>query len=167
MKNLFFILIIFLFGCASPTPFQKANRWGRGYTDQKLDNNKYRISFKGNRLTERETVEAYLLYRAAEICLKDGFSFFTFTSFNTDRMTQLEGISPVLYQNPVAYDFRVPFYLYNSPNLGTRGGTLERTEFEAVAFLAMAKTAPEAKKELYFNASEILQNLKSKIVRPD
>ena len=47
--------------CSSgPTPYQPAAGYDRGYTEQKIENERYRISFKGNSMTERDTVENYL-----------------------------------------------------------------------------------------------------------
>ena len=60
-------LISLLSACVTATPYQPAEPRGFGYSEERLDQNKYRVSFKGNSLTRRETVEDYLLYRAAEL----------------------------------------------------------------------------------------------------
>ena len=73
--------------CASggPTPYQPASANDtRGYSEQKLEDTRYRISFKGNSLTERETVENYMLYRAAELTLQSGYDTFTVANRDTD-----------------------------------------------------------------------------------
>ncbi len=72
--------------CSSgPTPYQPAAGYDRGYSEQKIESERYRISFKGNSLTGRETVENYLLFRAAELTLQSGFDIFTIVSRDTDK----------------------------------------------------------------------------------
>lgn len=60
----------------SPTPFQAADG-GFGYSSQQIEDDRYRVSFAGNSATPRETVENYLLFRAAEITLESGNDYFT------------------------------------------------------------------------------------------
>ncbi len=151
--------------CATATPYQKASYFGMGYKDQKLDNEKFRVSFKGNRLTERDTVETYLIYRAAEITVNEGFDFFTMIQWNTDRYTQHESISPVVYGYYAQNSQMFPYYVYGNPTQ-VRGGTMEHNEFEAVAYINMSKDRPEQKKENYYKASDVLKNLKPQIQFP-
>lgn len=66
---------LILAGCVSPTPYQPRDN-GQGYTEQKLEKDRYRVTFAGNSETPRETVENYLLYRAAEITLREGKDYF-------------------------------------------------------------------------------------------
>jgi len=67
-------------GCAmSSTPYQplqSASRVSGGYSDLRIDETHYRVSFAGNRLTSRERVESYLLFRAAELTLLTGYDYF-------------------------------------------------------------------------------------------
>lgn len=60
-------------GCA--TAYQSSGFTG-GYKDAKLDENTYRVSFQGNGMTSRETVEIYGLYRCAELTVERGFDYF-------------------------------------------------------------------------------------------
>ena len=59
--------------------------YDRGYSEQKIENERYRISFKGNSMTGRETVENYLLFRAAELTLQTGYDTFTIVNRDTDK----------------------------------------------------------------------------------
>lgn len=64
-----------LAACAAPTAYQPAD--GRyGYAQQQIEGNRFRVSFTGNSLTSRQTVENYLLYRAAELTLINGGDHF-------------------------------------------------------------------------------------------
>ncbi|MEI9885397.1 MAG: hypothetical protein WDN08_02670 [Rhizomicrobium sp.] len=81
-------LILGLAACATPTPYQPAqNDTGPGYTDQQLGNNRYRITFTGNSQTQRQTVENYLMLRAAEVTQKAGFTYFAFDDRDTEAKT--------------------------------------------------------------------------------
>ena len=42
-------------GCTQPTPYAPAVD-GKGYKEQQLENDRYRVSFTGNSATPRETV---------------------------------------------------------------------------------------------------------------
>src|SRR3546814_9213446 len=77
--------------CASPTPYQPATGYGfnrTGFSEQRIESNRYMVSFSGNSLTSRETVERYLLFRAAELTVQQGFDHFILVDRNTDRKTR-------------------------------------------------------------------------------
>ena len=65
------VLLGMLAGCAQPTPYQPATE-GYGHSEQQIEDNRYRVSFAGNDLTPADTVQNYLLYRAAELTLGKG-----------------------------------------------------------------------------------------------
>ena len=74
LKNyLLSILCLLLAGCA--TSYQPKSYTG-GYTDTKLDDDKYRVTFSGNQHTSADRVEEYALLRAAELTLEYGYSHF-------------------------------------------------------------------------------------------
>jgi hypothetical protein len=73
-------------GCGQPTPYQPAAD-GYGYSEQQIEENRYRVTFSGNELTPRDAVQNYLLYRAAEVTLDRGYDYFTVVDRNLDRST--------------------------------------------------------------------------------
>ena len=81
-------LAALLTACATATPYQP-NLPGQtasgGFTDQRLEGDRYRVTFAGNSLTSRETVERYLLYRAAELTTQQGYDWFETADRRTDR----------------------------------------------------------------------------------
>jgi hypothetical protein len=77
-------LALGLAACAAPTPYQPG--WqgdGYGYSEQRIEQNRFRVSFSGNAATPRETVQNYLLYRAAEITLAQGGDYFVVAARST------------------------------------------------------------------------------------
>src|SRR6188508_1430083 len=75
---------VLLAGCMTPTPYvPRLEGQQTGYTDRALTQNRYRVTFTGNTATPRETVESYLLLRAAEVTRAAGFTNFMFDTRNT------------------------------------------------------------------------------------
>jgi hypothetical protein len=58
-----------------------------GYTDQRLTQNRFRVTFSGHSGTRREEVEDHLLRRAAEVTLQNGFTHFVFDARDTEPRT--------------------------------------------------------------------------------
>ena len=65
--------VIFLQACS--TPYQKEGFTG-GYTELQLDDNVFRITFRGNAYTSRENTSDFTLLRSAEIALNHGYKYF-------------------------------------------------------------------------------------------
>ena len=82
--------------CATATPYQAASSSDRGYSEQKIEDNRFQVQFSGNSLTDRKTVETYLLYRAAELTKQSGYDHFKVVRRDTDSNTRLVG-SPSFY----------------------------------------------------------------------
>jgi hypothetical protein len=80
-----------LVGCTHPTPYQPASADnGEGYTTQRIEQNRFRISFKGNSVTSRQTVDTYMLYRSAEVTLENGADYFVIANKDVDKNTAYE-----------------------------------------------------------------------------
>lgn len=79
-------LLGMLAGCGQPTPYQPATD-GYGYREQQIEDNRYRVSFAGNDLTAMDTVQNYLLYRAAELTLDQGYDYFIVVDREVERST--------------------------------------------------------------------------------
>ena len=77
MKKISFYILTFLvlifMNCS--TPYQPRGALG-GYSSNQLEDNTYRVLFKGNQHTKAETVFDYLERRCAEIALAEGFKYF-------------------------------------------------------------------------------------------
>jgi hypothetical protein len=99
----------------TPTPYMpRVQGQETGYTDLALTQNRYRITFTGNSATPRETVENYLLLRAAEVARAAGYESFVFDTRNTSATTRVS----------TTPGFDDPFYGY-----GGYGGYGRRSGF--------------------------------------
>lgn len=77
-------------GCVTPTPYQpyRAENAGGvhgGYSDRQLGPASFRVRFHGNELTSRDRVEGYMLYRAAELTLRQGYDWFLIVDRHTEH----------------------------------------------------------------------------------
>lgn len=67
------IALAWLAGCAAPY----APNTGRGgYKEEKLADNRYKVTFQGNGNTNEDMVVKYWLYRCAELTKQNGFTYF-------------------------------------------------------------------------------------------
>jgi hypothetical protein len=79
---------LLLAACQTPAAYQpRTPGSSTGYTDEQLAQNRWRVTFAGNSSTRRETVESYLLLRAAEVALKSGYHWFVFDARDTAAQT--------------------------------------------------------------------------------
>lgn len=168
--------------CATATPYQSAANTDRGYIDQQIENDRWSVSFSGNSLTDRRTVETYLLYRAAELTVQEGFDYFRVVQRQTDEDTRLLPTGPAVGLSPYYRGFHCNYAFY-----GAYGGRLRRgyvsaydpygfgfgapdyreiTRYEATAEIMMGRGAPPEDADV-FTAREVLQNLGTQIVRPE
>lgn len=80
--------VLALGACATPTVYKPADADHRsGYSDERLADNRFRVTFRGNAATRREKVEDYLLLRSAEVTRQAGYSWFSFDTRSTEAKT--------------------------------------------------------------------------------
>lgn len=173
--------------CATPTPYQPRVTSGSvtgGFSEQKLESDRYRVSFAGNSLTSRETVERYLLYRSAELTVQQGYDWFETADHRTDRTARSYvepdpfsrpgfGWGPYGYWRPSwryygsPYGWRTWDPFWGDPFFADRAQIRTVEKFEAGAEIVMHKgKKPEGDPRAY-DAREIMANLASTIVRPE
>ncbi|MGZ3790090.1 MAG: CC0125/CC1285 family lipoprotein [Bacteriovorax sp.] len=68
------LLLLLLVSCS--TPYQKLGKRG-GYSEEKINDRVYKVSFQGNTRTTDEVVYKYFLRRCAEIALEHHYTHFT------------------------------------------------------------------------------------------
>lgn len=162
-----------LAACATPTVYAPEGYGGQrgGYAEQRLQADRWAVSFSGNSLTSRETVEMYLLYRAAELTVQSGYDWFITDYRATEADTRF-------YAHPDPW-FRGHYGPYWGPSwrFYRRGywsawdpwyrdvDVREVTRYEARAEIVMGRGATPSHSHA-FNASEVLSNLGPRIARP-
>lgn len=173
-----------LAACATPTPYQpnlKGQATSGGYSEVRVEQNRFRVNFSGNSLTTRETVEGYLLFRAAELTVENGYDWFAVVERDTDKQSRTY-VEPDPFYRPWygAYGFWRPSWRYYGRGYGWRGWdpfwgdpfwadrvdvrTIER--FEASAEIVMQKgPKPEADPKA-FDARSVIENLKPRVQYP-
>ena len=83
--------LIVLGACATATPYQEASKPGKfdGFSQTVIEQDRARVSFAGNSITDRDTVENYLLFRAAELTVEQGYDYFTLQERDLEQITRL------------------------------------------------------------------------------
>lgn len=163
-------LAALLAACVTPTPYQPAQPRGFGYSEERLDQNKFRVTFRGNSLTKRETVEDYLLYRAAELTLQNGFSHFLVIGRDTEAKTRYRmwidsyGGRGWFYHGFPGW-YRRPWYDPWSP-LG-RYDVQPVTTYTATAEIILVKSAVQDGEARAFDARQVLVQVGPRVVRPE
>ena len=158
------LLLVGLAGCATaPASYgPKSSDGVTGYTDEQLAQNRYRVTYSGTRTTPRETVEDYLLFRAAQVTQQAGFAAFLFdtrdTKAHTTYFTDSEGW--------FGFPGRRRFGYWSNWPLDDDFETWPVTRYEAYAEIVMlnadqAKAEPRA-----LFAQDVLNRLGPKVIPP-
>jgi len=150
---------ILLVGCATSTPYGPTD--GRfGYSEQRIEQDRYRVTFSGNSSTTREMVESFLLYRAAELTVQEGYDYFIVTAQDTDSSSRYYS-QPTLfgsYTYGVSQHHSFPYYAYGF-GWSSDIDTTEVRRYEAVAFIVMRHgEKPDDDADAY-DAREVMANL--------
>jgi hypothetical protein len=166
-----------LSACETATPYQplrKGTAVSGGFTDQKLDTDRFRVIFQGNDLTSRQVVENYLLYRAAELTIAQGYDWFETDDRHTeaDRRTYIDPFyGPGGYGYGYGFGWRPSWRYYGGFGwggwgaYGGWGGAVETVKkFEASAEIVMGRGAKPGVRAL--DAREVMTNLGPKIILP-
>ena len=172
-----------LTACETATPYQPLEHGtaiSGGFTDQRLDADHFRVSFQGNTLTSRATVETYLLYRAAELTTSQGFDWFETIDRHTDRDRRTYLDPDPFYGPGYAFGYFRPSWRYYGGGFGWRrwgpfwgdpfwADTAEVEtvqKFEATADIAMHHGPKPEGDPKAFDARAVIANLGPKIERP-
>ena len=155
------ILLALLAGCAKPAPFApRVAGQMTGYTDRQLAPNRWRVTFTGNSVTPRETVESYLLLRAAEVARAANYSYFMFDTRNTKANHSYEAVP--FGPGPGAYWGRRGGFGYWG-GLGFAYDPMQdvvvRTNYEAYAEIVLLTPEQAAKEPRAINASDVISHI--------
>ncbi|HUR41649.1 MAG TPA: hypothetical protein VM240_10840 [Verrucomicrobiae bacterium] len=154
-------LIALIAGCATATPYQPVDG-GFGYAEQKIESNRYRVTFAGNSRTELQTVENYVLHRAAEVTLAQAYDYFIVS----DRTTkgEAEDRQPTVTFGFGSFGFG--HHHHGGVGIGTSAGR-EGTEYQGAIEILLMRGKKPADNANAFDARQILENLGPAIQRPE
>lgn len=151
-------LVLLLAACAQPTPYQPADG-GFGYSEQQIEDNRYRVTFAGNSVTPRETVQNYLLYRAAELTVQSGHDYFTIVNQDVEADGRVTA-SPRVGVGVGGGDVGV------GVGLSTILGDGTQARYTAYADVLVFEGEKPEGDETAYDARDVLRRLESEVVRP-
>jgi len=174
-----------LAACATATPYQPnipGQSVSGGYAEVQIEPGRYRVTYTGNSLTSRETVEGGLLYRAAELTVAQGADWFAVVERQTDRKAR-SYIEPDPLYSPwygPAFPYWRPAWRYYGAGFGWRTWdpfwgdpffadrldvrTIER--FEATAEIVLHRGQKPEGDPQAFDARAVIQNLGPRVLGP-
>lgn len=170
-------IALVLSGCASVGTYQpqSADR-PDGYADRRLDDTHWRVEFVGDASTSQERVESYLLYRAAEITIDNGFDWFLPAEHALEEETEVivearaaPALSPVWrpmwrHRKRFFWSDWMPAGARREPESELPQSTAQTiTRYAAREDITMGTGAPP---QGAFNAREVVALLQPSIVRP-
>lgn len=181
------ILILTAGGCAMrSTPYQplhSASEIQGGYSDIRLDETHYRVTFSGNRLTSRERVESYLLFRAAELTLLNGYDYFVIEDREVEHQIERQLRRDPFYDPWYSsyYGYWRPYWryyrrdygwyhwypYYGDPFWADRYDTRTIERFEATADIRLGRGTPPNGNLRAMDAREVRDRLAPQIEYPD
>lgn len=161
------LALLFVTACATgPTPYQPRPEDGlHGYSEQALERDRVRVVFRGNFLTSQETVENYLLYRAAEVTLERGYRYFVPSLHQVQRDAQQQAVVTGVATGFGGYGWHgAPFG--SSLIIVDRFPAQDAESYRASAVFKLLAEAPAPAELDAFDAREVLDTLGPTIVRP-
>lgn len=167
-KVLTFLAAATLAACATQTPYEPAGASGYGFADQRIERDRYRVSFRGNSLTTRNEVENALLLRAAEVTLENGYDHFIVVSDDTEteRRLRVTDLGPRL--GAFGYYGAGPFPYY-ARGYGWAGfndiDVRESQKYTAVAYIKLGKGPKPADQLTAYDARQVRDNLSGAVFR--
>ncbi|HEY0625935.1 MAG TPA: hypothetical protein VGD10_04300 [Allosphingosinicella sp.] len=178
-------LAISVVGCSTPTPYQpevRGQRVSGGYSEVQLAEDRFRVNFHGNTLTSRDRVEGYMLYRAAELTVQNGYDWFLIVDRHTEHDVETYARPGPFYRPYYGpnYGWWRPHWSYYRRGLGWEiwhpeyGDPFWRDRidietvehFEANAEIVMKKGTIPTGEERAFDARKVMQDLEPTIERP-
>lgn len=152
---------LLLAACAGPTPYVPAEN-GTGFQDIRIEPGRYRVQFAGNSLTQRETVETYLLYRAAEVTLATGNDYFVIVAGDTEIDREYyTTVDAWHFSGPISFHYRG---LCCAP-LAFSETTRPIERYTAIAEIRTFQGEPPVENVNAYDARAVLANLGPRIDR--
>jgi len=155
-------LALTLAACETPAAYApRRTGMGTGYTDRELAPGRFRVTFTGNSVTSRETVENYLLLRAAEVTLASGGTHFLFDDRDTRAQTSIH--ADPMFHGPGYWGGGYGYWGFR-PRWGMSGFgpplmISQTTRYQAYAEIVVLRPGQERNENRAVDAREIVNHL--------
>jgi len=159
------LALLALGACTTPTPYQSATADG-GYAEQQIESNRFRVSFAGNALTPRDTVENYLLYRASELTLKNGKDYFVVANRQMEPHTVYQAAGGPIFFDEAA-PFGEPWEPWPAPLSMSAGVAMPITDYVAYADIQIFSGRKPENDPHAYDARDVIARLGPTIKRPE
>jgi len=166
-----------LTACATATPYQPMGATGvrGGYADERIGADRFRVTFAGNSVTSRDTVEMYLFYRAAELTLEAGKECFETVNRVTDRDTRYVGSPDPFWRGYRWGPYWRPYWRSYGrfgwsrwdPYWGDDWDVREVTRYEANAEVIVRDGPCPTGDRYVFDARQVVADLGPRVIRPE
>ena len=136
------VIALLISACQLPTKYQDAEKPSNkfGFEETLIAPDTFRVSFEGNYETKKDTVENYMLYRAAELAKKSGHEYILFLDKEVEKDQKiLDVVQQYNYRNafggPGNTAYSYPYYSYGiTPSaMATRDRVKEK--YEAISYV--------------------------------
>ncbi|WP_432423291.1 CC0125/CC1285 family lipoprotein [Sphingomonas lycopersici] len=169
-------------GCATETTYRPATGKGfyrTGYSERQVEADRWLVTFAGNTVTDRDTVERYLLFRAAQLTLQNGYDYFVMVDRSTDRQAQTYstpgpgwgggwggGWGPSWRYYGRGFGWRAWDPWWGDPFWGNNIDVRTVDRYEASAEIVMRKGTPAKDEVRAFNARDVADRIGPTVVMP-
>ena len=148
--------LLVLAGCATPAAYApRGPGQATGYTDRQLADNRWRVTFTGNSVTPRETVENDLLLRSAEVTLAAGGTHFVFDTRDTRADTRYDAIP----SGPGFYGYWRFHPRWGYDPFGPPVDIVSTTKYESYAEIVVLNDAQAAREPRAVDARAVIAHL--------
>jgi hypothetical protein len=149
-------LALALTGCA--TTYQDSGFSG-GYSETQLDENVFKVTFRGNGFTKRERTEDFTLLRSADLALQNGYKYFVIVNGGTSVSSSTH-TTPTTY-NTTANVYATGNYAYGTARTTQSGGqTYNISKPSTSNTIVCFKEKPAS--GMSYNAEFIYKNIREK-----
>ena len=163
------LLALALCACATQTPYKPAEKRGDyGYTETKLTETRYKVSFRGNASTSADSTRDYVLLRAGELTLEKGYDWFQLAREHTDKKEDHHTfVDPGVYAPPTTHVYQrcglvgCRTTVVTDPGFSTFGSasTVTSRAYTSEVEIVMGKKPKPSTADAY-DAREVVTNLR-------
>lgn len=150
------LLIMFFSGCASS---YQPEGLGGGYQEVQLDEDVFKVSFRGNGYTKRERATDFALLRAGEVTLQNGYKYFAIIDTQNYSKTGTYTTPTTYRTSGNVYGYGNTAY-YSGTTYATGGQTFNISKPRSTNTIKCFKKKPNINAQVY-NAEFLVKSIKA------